>query len=69
MKTVFLKLDLLNHGLLYLQDGKLFDVVYLKGEKRQIMGNHSNIVTDVSICENSTSKYPTTAGVKNMHKT
>ena len=30
-------IDYLGHGLLYLQDGKLFDVVHLKGEKRQIL--------------------------------
>ena len=31
-----------SHGLLYLQDGKLFDVVYLKGEKRQILAMQLN---------------------------
>ena len=31
-----------NHGLLYLQDRKLSDVVYLRGEKRQILAMQLN---------------------------
>ena len=58
----------LGHGLLYLQDGKLIDVVYLTGEKRQITGEYSNIVTDVNICQNNASKYTTNAGAKNMYE-
>ena len=41
----------LHHGLLYLQDGKLLDVVYLRREKRYILIIQSNDFVLLWICD------------------